>query len=61
VSTTDSTTEKNLALAREYVDRVFDAHQPELAVDYLTPNAKWHGGTLGTIEGPENALGLPCR
>jgi len=58
VSTLVSTSEANLALAREYVDRVFNAHQPELAVEYLTPNVKWHGGTLGTIEGPENVVAL---
>jgi hypothetical protein len=58
LSTTAPTAEKNLALAREYVDRVFNAHEPELAVGYLTPNVKWHGGTLGTIEGPDNVVAL---
>ncbi|TMG07432.1 MAG: nuclear transport factor 2 family protein, partial [Chloroflexi bacterium] len=58
LSTTASTTETNLALAREYVDRVFNAHQPELAAEYFTPNVKWHGGTLGTIEGPDDVVVL---
>ncbi len=53
-----TTTETNLALAREYVDRVFNAHRPELAVEYLTPSVKWHGGTLGTIEGPDDVVAL---
>lgn len=48
----------NLALAREYLDRVFNAHRPELAAEYLTPHVRWHGGTLGTIEGPDNVLAL---
>jgi predicted ester cyclase len=52
------TTETNLALAREYLDRVFNAHRPELAAEYLTPDVKWHGGTLGTIEGPDNVVAL---
>jgi predicted ester cyclase len=52
------TTETNLALTREYLDRVFNAHRPELAADYLTPHVKWHGGTLGTIEGPDNVVAL---
>jgi hypothetical protein len=58
LSTTVSTTETNLALAREYTDRVFNAHQPELAAGYFTANVKWHGGTLGTIEGPDNVVAL---
>jgi steroid delta-isomerase-like uncharacterized protein len=58
VATTVSTSETNLALARDYVDRVFNAHQPELAVEYFAPDVKWHGGTLGTIEGPDNIVAL---
>jgi predicted ester cyclase len=54
----DSTAQTNLMLAREYLDRVFNAHRPELAAEYLTPNVKWHGGTLGTIEGPDNVVAL---
>jgi len=41
-----SATEANL-LVGEYGDRVAKAHQPELAAEYLTPNVKWHGATLG--------------
>jgi hypothetical protein len=52
------TIEANIALAREYVEKVFNDHRPELAVDYVTPDVKWHGGTLGTVEGAENLTGL---
>jgi predicted ester cyclase len=58
LSTTQTTPAANLALAREYVDRVFNAHQPELAIEYVTANVKWHGGTLGTIEGPDGIVAL---
>jgi limonene-1,2-epoxide hydrolase len=58
MATTPSTTERNLALAREYNDRVFNSHQPELAAEYFTPDVKWHGGSFGTIEGPENVVAL---
>jgi predicted ester cyclase len=58
LSTSVSTAETNLALAREYTDRVFNAHQPGLAAEYFTSNVKWHGGTLGTIEGPDNVVAL---
>src|SRR5579862_6715227 len=58
MSTAEWTTETNLALARNYIDRVFNAHQPDLAMEYFTPTVKWHGGTLGTIEGPDNVVAL---
>jgi hypothetical protein len=58
LDTVDSTAQTNVALARGYLDRVFNAHRPELAAEYLTPNVKWHGGTLGTIEGPDNVVAL---
>jgi predicted ester cyclase len=58
LNTSVSTTETNLALAREYTDRVFNAHQPELAAEYFTSDVKWHGGTLGTIEGPRDVVAL---
>jgi len=58
LSPSTSTPETNVALAREYLDRVFNAHQPELAAEYLTPDVKWHGGTLGSLEGRDNVVGL---
>ena len=58
MNSTPLTTETNLALGREYIDGVFNAHQPDLAAEYRTPDVKWHGGKLGTIEGPDNIVGL---
>jgi predicted ester cyclase len=37
---------------------MFNAHKPDRAADYVSPEVKWHGGTLGTVEGRENVLGL---
>ena len=37
---------------------MFNAHNPELAAEYVTPDVKWHGGTLGTVEGVEGLVGL---
>jgi predicted ester cyclase len=48
----------NVELVREYTQRVFNAHNPELASQYVTPDVKWHGGTLGTVEGAENLVGV---
>src|ERR1700693_3978338 len=49
-----SSTEAKVAIAREFVARVFNEHQPELAIEYFTPQMTWHGGSLGTISGAEN-------
>ncbi len=48
----------NIEIVREYTQRVFNAHNPELASEYVTPDVRWHGGTLGTVEGTENLVGL---
>jgi predicted ester cyclase len=48
----------SIEIVREYTDRVFNAHNPELAPEYVTPDVKWHGGTLGTVEGAENLVAL---
>jgi predicted SnoaL-like aldol condensation-catalyzing enzyme len=48
----------NVDVVREYTARVFNGHAPELAFEYVPPDVKWHGGTLGTVEGPESLVGL---
>jgi predicted ester cyclase len=53
-----SSTEGKVAIAREFVARVFNEHQPELAIEYFAPQMTWHGGSLGTISGAENVTGL---
>ena len=53
-----STPEGKVAIAREFVARVFNDHRPELAIKYFTPDMTWHGGSLGTISGAENVTGL---
>jgi predicted ester cyclase len=54
----DPTVESNIEIAREYTRRVFNAHDPDLAAEFVTPDVKWHGGTLGTVEGVGNLVGL---
>jgi hypothetical protein len=49
-----STVDANKALVRETLQRIFNEHNPDLASEYFTPEAKWHGGILGTVEGIEN-------
>jgi len=56
--TSDRVVASNVEIARDYTRRVFNAHEPELAAEFVTPDVKWHGGTLGTVEGVENLVGL---
>jgi steroid delta-isomerase-like uncharacterized protein len=53
-----SSTEAKVAIAREFLARVFNDHHPELAIEYFTPQMTWHGGSLGTLSGAENVSGL---
>src|SRR5689334_20297573 len=53
-----TSSEANVELVREYTRRVFNEHNPELASQYVTSDVKWHGGTLGTVEGSDNLVGL---
>jgi predicted ester cyclase len=48
----------HVEIVREYTRRVFNGHDPDLASEYVTHDVKWHGGTLGTVEGTENLVGL---
>jgi predicted ester cyclase len=55
------TTEKLEAskkLARDYIDQVFNQHNPGNAADFVTSDVVWHGGGLGDIAGPDNLAGL---
>src|SRR5262245_20546156 len=52
------TTDQRVAIARYFVNRVFNEHQPELAREYVTPGVVWHGGSLGTVSGVDGLTGL---
>jgi predicted ester cyclase len=45
------TTEKRVAVAREFVDRVFNGHDGERAREYFTADAIFHALTAGTLNG----------
>ena len=51
--------EANKKLARDYIDQVFNQHNPDKAADFVTGGVVWHGGGLGDISCPGNLLGLP--
>jgi len=50
--------EANKRLAREYIQRVFNEHRPDLSSEYVTSDVVWHGGILGDIAGAGNVSGL---
>src|SRR6476660_702924 len=54
-----SSTEGKVAVAREFLARVFNDHHPERAMEDFTPQMTWHGGSRGNISGAENVTGLP--
>ena len=58
MSSNDARLADNKKIAREYIQRVFNEHKPELATDYVTPDVVWHGGILGDIAGAENVAAL---
>src|SRR5258708_26538470 len=56
--TTQNNLEENKRIVREFIETAFNKHQADRAADYMTSDIKWHGGTLGTVEGRENFAGL---
>jgi steroid delta-isomerase-like uncharacterized protein len=50
--------EANKKIARDYIDVVFNQHNPGRAADFVTSDVVWHGGGLGDIAGAENLAGL---
>jgi steroid delta-isomerase-like uncharacterized protein len=50
--------EANKKVARDYIDQVFNQHNPGKAADFVTDDVVWHGGGLGDLAGPQNLAGL---
>src|SRR6185312_7715783 len=50
--------EANKKIARDYIDQVFNQHNPGKAADFVTTDVIWHGNSLGDITGAENLAGL---
>jgi steroid delta-isomerase-like uncharacterized protein len=50
--------DENKRIVREFIETAFNQHEADKAAASLTPDMKWHGGTLGTVEGRENVAGL---
>ena len=50
--------EANKKIARDYIDQVFNQHNPGKAADFVASDVVWHGNSLGDIAGAENLAGL---
>jgi len=53
-----SNLDDNKKIVRAFIDAAFNRHEPDKAAEYMTTDIKWHGGTLGTVEGRDNFAGL---
>jgi predicted ester cyclase len=54
----ETTTRSNIEIVREYTERVFNQHNLDLTSKYLAPEVRWHGQTLGTVEGLDNVTNV---
>src|ERR1700722_18648045 len=50
--------EVNKKLARDYIDQVFNQHNPAKAADFVTGDVVWHGGGPGGVAGSDILAGL---
>ena len=48
--------DRKAAVARAYVNEVFNGRDAERAREFFTPDVVWHGGAFGTISGVNNLV-----
>jgi steroid delta-isomerase-like uncharacterized protein len=58
MTTVGETLEVNKKIARDYIEQVFNQHNPQKAAEFVTDDVVWHGGGLGDIAGPDGLTGL---
>jgi predicted ester cyclase len=51
-----NTTDRRVAIAREYVERVFNGHDGQLAREYFTRDITFHALTVGTLSGVDTVV-----
>jgi steroid delta-isomerase-like uncharacterized protein len=56
--TSHNNLEENKRIVRAFIEAAFNQHKADRAAEFMTSDIKWHGGTLGTVEGRENFVGL---
>jgi predicted ester cyclase len=50
-TTSIASTARNVAVIRDLIERFFNGHNPGLAGEFFTPDLRWHGGSVGSIDG----------
>jgi steroid delta-isomerase-like uncharacterized protein len=50
------TTDQRVAVARDFVDRVFNAHDPERAREFFTSDITFHALTVGDLRGIDTVV-----
>jgi steroid delta-isomerase-like uncharacterized protein len=50
------TAEQRITIARDYVERVFNAHDAERARDFFSPDITFHALTVGTLSGVDTVV-----
>jgi predicted ester cyclase len=50
------TTDQKVAIARDFVNRVFNAQDPERARDFFTDDITFHALTVGTLSGIDTVV-----
>jgi steroid delta-isomerase-like uncharacterized protein len=56
--TNQNNLDENKRIVRAFIETAFNQHRADKAAEYMAPDIKWHGGTLGTVEGRDNFVGL---
>jgi len=46
-------TQAGIEVVRDLITRFFNGHNPDLADEFFTPDFRWHGGSVGTVEGAD--------
>ncbi len=54
MTTTTEQLEANKKIARDYIDQVFNQHNPGKAADFVTSDVVWHGNSLGHRHLPDH-------
>ena len=52
----EATSVDRVAVARAYVEEVFNGRDAERARAFFTPDVTWHGGALGSISGIDTVV-----
>jgi predicted ester cyclase len=52
----ETTVVDRVAVARAFVEQVFNGRDAERARDFFTPDVVWHGGALGTVTGVDTIV-----